>query len=367
VPSDESSKFRAPRALIAVALLAIACGGGKQAEPAADARDAAGPAVPPPPPTEPLRLLPDGVKELVTANLKQLRGSPHYALAGRWIRRYACLDAEPSHFLMERTERLVLAAYTEAENRSAARSLAVLRGEYRTGDAGRALAQAGSLLGTAAAGPVSEQTRGRFRVLGAGALSAALVGERMMVIGDTERVMAALDIADGKRAAWIPRDALMQGVDTERWVADHTAAVIMRVDARTAQRLGRELSVIGGRRLGENLNQSSAALALLVGGDLTAQAQVLYTDARIATEAADGLRAVMARADLVLRLTGLPSAVERTRVSADGERLNVTLTLSSADIERVGNRLEPLLGGSTPACGTQAARPPAAPEDRAAL
>jgi hypothetical protein len=54
-------------------------------------------------------------------------------------------------------------------------------------------------------------------------------------------------------------------------------------------------------------------------------------------------------------------------VSADGERLNVTLTLSSADLELVGSRLEPLLGGSTPACGTQASLPNSAAARRAAL
>jgi hypothetical protein len=364
VTIDRPETRRAVSAAIATfALLALACGGGKQSQPDS-ARDAAGPAVLPPPPTEPLRLLPDGVRDLVGANLKQLRASPHYPIAERWIRRHACLDAEPSHFLIERTERLVLASYGDVPNRDAPSSLAVLRGEYRAGDAERALAQAGSMLGSSA-GPVSEQQRGRFRVLTSGPLAAALLGDRMMVVGDAEHVLAALDVADGRRAAWAAQDTLMQGVDIDGWLHTHTGALILRVNERTAQRLGRELSVIGGRRLGENLNQSSAALGFVLGDEFNAEAQVLYADARIAAEAADGLRGVMGRADLVLRLTGLPSAVERTRVSADGERLNVSLTLSSADLERVSSRLQPMMEGSTPACGAQAKATPTPIDPRA--
>ena len=104
------------------------------------------------------------------------------------------------------------------------------------------------------------------------------------------------------------------------------------------------------------MNQAPAALGVVLGGDLRAQAQVLYAQAATASEAAEGLRSVLGRADLVLRLTGLPSALERTRIHAEAERLDVSLALSAEDLERLSTRLQPLLESGTPACGAQAER-----------
>jgi hypothetical protein len=287
--------------------------------------------------------------------LKQLRASPHFATAERWIRRYACLDAESSEWLFARTDRVVLAAFDPAPRGQLPMSLAVLRGQYQAGDLERALAQAGAALG-AEVTAIAEQQRGRFRLLASGSISAAQLGDGLIALGDSDRVLAALDVADGKQPPFSAAGALMRGVDTDRWLSDHTAAIITRVNERAAQRIGRQLSAIGGRKLGENLTHSSAALALVLSNDLRAQAQVLYADERTAAEAAHQLRAVMARADLVLRLTGLPSALERMRVSTEVERLDVALTLSADDLDRLSTRLQPLLESGTPACGAQAAR-----------
>jgi hypothetical protein len=355
------------------ALLALAACACSKSEPGSKTgRDAAAQATLPPIPTQPLRLLPAGVRAIVSANLEQVRASPHYATAERWIHRYACLDAASSQWLLARTDRVVLAAFGERADGQVPKSLAVLRGHYQQGDLERALAQTSALLeapsapatdsGTAPAlsdtsrGGASSQQRGRFRLLTSGSVSAAQLGDGLIALGDTDRVLAALDVADGKQPPWSAQDALMPGLDADRWLSDHSAALITRVNDSTAQRIGRELSAIGGRRLGENLNQTSAALAVVLGRDLRAQAQVLYAQAATATEAAEGLRSVLARADLVLRLTGLPSALDRTRISADGARLDVSLVLSAEDLDRLSTRLQPLLESGTPSCGAQADR-----------
>jgi hypothetical protein len=349
------------------ALLVLAACACSKSEPGSKTgRDAAGQATLPPIPTQPLRLLPVGVHEIVSADLEQVRASPHYATAERWIHRYACLDAASSQWLLVRTDRVVLAAFGERADRQVPKSLAVLRGHYQQGDLERALGQASALLGAPTA-PATEQQRGRFRLLTSGSVSAAQLGDGLIALGDTDRVLAALDVADGKQPPWSSQDALMPGVDADRWLSDHSAALITRVSDSTAQRIGRQLSAIGGRRLGESLEQTSAALAVVLGRDLRAQAQVLYAQAATATEAAEGLRSVLARADLVLRLTGLPSALDRTRISADGARLDVSLTLSAEDLDRLSTRLQPLLESGTPACGEQAVRSPSEAErERAA-
>jgi hypothetical protein len=346
-------------------LLALAACGGSQSEPAAKTgRDAH--ATLPPIPTQPLRLLPAGVRDIVSADLAQLRASPHYATAEHWLRRYTCLDAESSQWLLVRTDRVVLATFDEGADGRPPKSLAVLRGQYQKGDLERALAQAGALLGAPAA-PPTEQQRGRFRLLTSGAVSAAQLGDGLIALGDGDRVSAALEVADAQRAAWNPKDAPMPGIDADRWLSEHSAALITRVSERTAQRIGGELSAIGGRRLGENLNQSPAALSIVLGSDFRGHAQVRYAEPGAAAEAADGLRSVLARADLVLRLTGLPSALEHTRISAEAERLDVSLTLSADDLQRLSTRLQPLLDSGTPPCGARVTRDSgAAEQERAA-
>jgi hypothetical protein len=364
-PALRGGAIASSAALGACMLLAIAaCGGSKPAAASQTGRDAAN-ATLPPIPTQPLRLVPQGAQQVVSADLKQLRASRHFATVERWIHRYTCMDADAAQWLLARTDRVVIATFEEPSGRLP-RGLAVLRGHYQAGDLERAHTQASALMPAPNAGAATEQQRGRFRLLTSGAASAAQLGDGLIALGDRQHVLAALDVADGKHPAWNEQDALIRDLDADRWLSEHSAAMITRVSERTAQRIGRELSPIGGRRLGENLNQSSAALAFVLASDFDAQAEVQYADAQSAAEAADGLRSLLARADLVLRLTGLPSALDSTSISAEAERLHVSLKLSADYVDRLSSRLQVLLDNDTPACGTQAARPLDAPAQHAA-
>jgi hypothetical protein len=338
--------------LLALALSIAACG-GKQAEPPPQSAldvSARGEALPPVP-QNPLHVLPAEASELVSVDLQRLRASPHYPMAEQWLRRFACTQPEPQHFLLERTERVVLATYRVGPSGDVPQPLAVLRGAYREGDVERALSQARVWLGVQPA-EVTEQVSGRFRLLQAGELSGVQLGDGMIVVGHPDRVQAVLEVVDGRRTALDATVEIMGGIHTAQWLDSHAAAAITRIDERTAQRLGRGLSAIGGRRLGEDLSQSSAAVGLVLAGDLELRAHVLYRDARTAAEAASGLRSVLGRADLVLRITGMPSVIERVLVTAQGERLDAVLKLPSDDVRSLTTRLELMLEGTTPTCGT---------------
>lgn len=332
-------------------LVFAACGGTKQtAPPPKTASSAVVQDAPPPLPVDPLKLLPAGVRELVSIDLGQLRGSQHFAIAEQWLRRYGCLHAEPSHFLLDRTERAVLATYAAGPTGERVHPLAVLHGDYRDGDVAQALSHARALFG-ALPEPVVTEPHGRFALLTSGDLSGVQLGDRLIAIGSTPRVLAALEVANARQAGFDTADELMHGLSTQRWLSSHSVAAITRVDERTARRIGRQLSAIGGRRLGEDLNESSAAFAFVLASDLQLEAQVLYPNARTASDAAHGLRSVLGRADLVLRLTGLPSTLARALVQAQGELLTASLTLSASDISSLSKRLLPLLENGTPACG----------------
>lgn len=349
--------------MLAVALLA--CGGGQSAAPAAQGT-AAKSAGPPAMPSDPLALLPAGPRELASADLAQLRASRHFAALDRLARTYGCFTPAPDHFFFERTDRALVASYGAAADDPAAKRLVVLRGRYIQGDARRALDEANTLLlaaSQAAASPdaaaPSEQTRGRFHVVQRGALSSVQLGDNLLALGDTQAVLDALAVADGERPALSSKDALVPGIDNRQWLeaSGHTFAVLTRVDAQSAARLGRQLGPIGGRRLGEGLGDSTAAGAIVFSSELTVRGQVLYADPNSAASAAEALRSVIGRAGFVLRLTGMPPALERTQVTSDGARMHIALTVTEAEVRDTLEQVEPFLQREAKPCATQARAP----------
>jgi hypothetical protein len=342
------------------ALLLAACGGGQQAAPSARDARAAAPAGPPPLPADPIALVPAGPREIVSAQLAQVRASQHYPTLQQWFQHYGCMTADPSHFLFGRTDRALLASFGANAGEQGAERLLVLRGRYQPEDADRALAEAQRLLGGEEGGAVAQATQGRFQVHTQGQLAAAVLNEELLVIGDSGRVAAALAVADGKQPSVLKQGALFPGLDAG-WLAGHTLAAITQLDERSAERIGKQLSGIGGRKLGQGLTQSSAALSLGLSAGLELNAHVQYAAADAANEAAVGLRAVIGRAGLVLRLTGLPPALERTTVTTDGQRMNVSLSVTEDELRAILERIEPMLRSDAPPCGTQAAI--AAPDD----
>jgi hypothetical protein len=347
---------------VASLLFALAaCGGGQQSTHAAQDARAAVEQGPPPVPTEPAALVHEGAAELVSADLSQLRRSKHFPTLNQWFQHYGCVAADPAHVFFGRTDRALLASYGASAGEPAARRLLVLRGRYEAGDPQRALAEAQKLLGYETTDAISERTEGRFQLFTQGKLSAFQPSAGLLVLGDSDKVAAALAVADGKQKS-VNAQALFPGVDAQ-WLASHTVAAITQVDERSAQRLGGQLSGIGGRRLGEGLSQSSAALSLALAESLQLDARVLYSAPEAADAAASGLRAVIGRANLVMRLTGMPSSLERATVTTEGERMNVSLTVTEAELRQLIERIEPMLRSEAPPCGTQASSP--APADTA--
>ena len=143
-------------------LLAVACGGASPATSRGTTPAVARPAALPPLPSDPLLLVAVGVRVLGSAQIDQLRASPHFATVRRWAEHYVCIDAHASQWLFERTERVVLAAFGDATGSGGYQALVVARGDYQPGDAGKALAFALTAAGRPA--PVKERRRGRFMV-----------------------------------------------------------------------------------------------------------------------------------------------------------------------------------------------------------
>jgi hypothetical protein len=331
-----------------LALLVTACSGTTQsASPAKTSAAAAQPSLPPLP-EDPLSLLPADARGIGRADLEQLRASPHFAIAQRWLEQYLCIDPRKSPWLLERTDRVAVASFAPADPRGIPAFLAVTFGRYQAGDAAAAVAQLFASAGLAQPPP---QTRGRVTLWAGAGQSVAQLGDRLLAAGSSAQVQALLDVADGKRQSGLASAAFIASLDAKQWLNTHTLSMLAHLDPPIAQRMSRSLENFGAEGLSEGLAHGSAAIALVLTREANAEVQLLYPDPAMATQAASRIHALLGQASLLIRLMGLPTALERMQASADGPVLKLLLRLSADDIEQLRDRIEPLIQAAAPACG----------------
>ncbi len=351
-PSFDRLPSSARRVVLAACALLVACGGAtQQAAPGPRAPSAAAPVPPSPPPLpdEPLQLLPAGARVLGRADLDQMRSSPDFATLQQWAERYACVSGRPAQALLQHTQRVAFALFAGERKGAPARGLLLLRGDYADADARTALDQA-CVWSAAACTQVSAEQRGRFELLDAGPLAAAQLGPHLIALGTGPLLGAVLEVADGARPSWAGSDPLMRGLDTTRWLFDHTLAAVAQLDDRSARRIGDELASVGGAELGSGLANGSAALALVLAQDARAELRVLYPQAETAARTAAAVRSLSGQAGLVMRLMGLPPWLERMQVQTSGSLLTLSLALSADDVKSLRERVGMLLQGKPAQC-----------------
>jgi hypothetical protein len=344
-------------AVLGCALVLAACGGGQKAEPAT-ALAAAKPEPPPPPlPNNPVRLLPAGARGVLVAVMPELRGSALFEKIKQWAVRTGCLDEARAAWLLERTERVVIASYATpgdvklAEGETPA--LAVFNGKFTDDDVRGALAQGRGWLGAPDA-PVQERTRGRFHVITAGQIAGVALSPELLAFGRPADLEGLLDVADGKRAAWLAGDEPARGIDREKWLSNaHSLSLYGQLDERTERRLHRMLSNVGAGAVSDGLGQSTAAFGVKLGDGARAQLQVAYPGSAAASHAAGELRSLLEQASLVIRLAGLPR-LDRAEVTSDQELLSVSLALSASEVQQLSDPLLAMLDNEGPACAQHA-------------
>jgi hypothetical protein len=229
--------FIAGPALLVCALSLAACGGSKAAQPET-ARTAAKAEPPPPPlPNNPVRLLPAGARGVLVAVMPELRSSPLFDKVKQWAVRTGCLDEARAAWLLERTERVVLASYaTPGEVKAAEGStpaLAIFHGKYTDDDVRSALAQGHDWLGAPEA-PAQERARGRFHVIVSGEVAGVALSPELLAFGRPADLEGLLDVADGKRPAWLAGDEPARGIDREKWLSNaHSLSLYAQLDETT--------------------------------------------------------------------------------------------------------------------------------------
>jgi hypothetical protein len=336
-------------ASFSAALLALflgACGGASSATAAGANSAASAAATLPALPDDPLLLVPNGARMLARVNVEQAKASDHYVDVRHWILRYTCIDRKTSPWLAERTQRVVLAEIALG-GAGEPQWLGITRGDYLAEDAQQAARQVFAARGA----PLpAAQVRGRFTIWQGAETSVARLSEHLLAAGHTDELLAALEVADGKRPNWIGRDVLMQGLDAERWLDDHTLAAIAQLDEKSAHRLGRELQGVGADQYANQLAQGSVAVAVVLTRDIGVQVQGLYPNANQAAQNAEEIRSMLGQAGFVLRLLGWPAGLADAQVNAEGPLLKLGLQLSHDDVQQLKEKLQSRLEQNEPKC-----------------
>jgi hypothetical protein len=335
------------------ALAFAACSGGQKAQPATALAAAKQEPPPPPLPNNPVRLLPAGARGVLVAVMPELRSSALFDKAKQWGVRNGCLDEARAAWLLERTERVVIASYATPGDVKLAQgetpALAVFRGQYTEDDVRSALAQGRQWLAAADA-PAQERVRGRFKVISAGEIAGAMLGPELLAFGRPADVEGLLDVADGKRPAWLAGDEPARGIDREKWLSDaHSLALYGQLDERTERRLHRMLSNVGAGAASDALGQSTAALGVKLGDGARAELLVAYPGSAAASNAAGQLRSLLEQASLVIRLAGLPR-LDRAEVTSDQALLSVSLALTASEMQQLSDPLLAMLDNEGAAC-----------------
>jgi hypothetical protein len=339
------------RPILLLTLLAplSGCGDSKEAS-ARDGQSSGGEQALPPLPSEPVALVPAGASMVVSVEVASLRGTPLFDVLTRYAAQQSCGGAAPAGWLIDRAERMVVAGFERAPEDTVGpemRSLLIVRAPAAAGDAARLIVERAKVQGQPEPA-VQETPRGRFFYAEHDGIAAARLGDHLLAIGDAPALAAALDVADGKQRAWPNGDAAAQDLLQKGWLSGHSAGLIGRISERGAKRMKRALSRVGAGSA--PLDQGALTLSLDVTDGLRANAQIGLPDAASAERATGELTNSFGQLDLILRLTGLPTALAHPEISTEGKNLKLSLTLSAGDVRILLDRMDSFAPPGQPRC-----------------
>jgi hypothetical protein len=297
-------------------------------------------------PHDPLELVIGGPESLVTMQVSQLRSSPLFPRIQPYLQRAICAQGEDWQALLEVTTRAELASRSQAE--AAEQWLLVLEGKYTPADAPRLLHAAAEHMQQGSEAPRDGELRG-FKLSEQGPLSASALSDRLLVLGHSSWVRAAID-ALGRAQDTFAATPLWRELGASAQCDARAMCVLSTANGSGAQQLQRGLAGLGAGGLGAQLGAADSVLSLSVpdGAELSFVARL--HDAEGADGARRELERMVTQVGLLTRLTGLPDVLSATRLTASENVLHADLAISASDLaayeQRAGGLIEKALPGA---------------------
>jgi hypothetical protein len=313
---------------------ATACGGGAAAgKGVASSGERPAPVVP----ADPLALVAADAAAVLVVDVGALRAWPHADAVRRWAGRTTCRAFDPEPPVLARTERMVLAVFRTASPRDAPgapgasrrgfEALLLAQGRYDARDAESAVGELGEAFGGAGA-EIDGDARGRFVVVTDGSRMAAVLGPRLIAVGDAAQVERVLARIEGEREPGVRESRMFAALDAASWLP---GAAFGAIAAGSTERAPVRLQALS-RSIAEAFETRPSAFSL----SLEDGARLVLVNEAVDTAHAEALLSEMknslAQADLVLRLAGLPAASDRVHGEVRGRIAQLELRLSDAEV-----------------------------------
>jgi hypothetical protein len=300
-------------------------------------------------PEDPLALIVEDPESVVVVNVQALQSAPLYDRLRPYIERATCVKLSEWDAVLSATRRAALAARHKPEQ--AGEWLVVLDGHYSDADARRLLDVASKQSHNTSAEPARE-TRdgsGRFAVTEQGTLAVSLLEGRVLVLGTQAWVRAAVGTV-AQPVASFSTSLLWRSLGAELGCSARTACVLSIANGSNARQIERALSSAGAKRLGQELSRADSALGVTLRQDLGLGFAAQLGGAEQAQAAERALRDWLYQVNILIRFTGLPAVLDRTRLSTHETVVRGELDVSQAELNAYEERARPLFEREASSC-----------------
>ncbi len=305
-------------------------------------------------PSDPLQLVPGSALLVANLQISALTQARSFPIWRAWLARYACVDEAELAWVTTHTTRAVLVGRGEPKD---PHWLAILEGHYGAEDVGRALALVGGQLGAPAA-MGGAQKRGRFSVLGTPQLSAALLDERLLLVGDAPLLDEALDLIAQPAPPRFADDTDFLGLAARVECLQRSVCVLAAPAGGIAAALYRELSGFGMNGLGAALAHGRSAFGLDLRQGVVLGGVAHVRSEKEAQDVVKQLNDWIWQIGVFSRLAGFPDVLDSAKVSADGELALLDVQVSEADLAQLTDRVAKVLeSDDPPSCNATAQQP----------
>jgi hypothetical protein len=328
-------------------LLCAACATSQSARP-----EPGSPSLPPVP-EDPLALVVEDPQSVAVVNVQALTSSPLFERLRPYLERATCIQLADWKPLLSATNHAALAARHKPDQEP--EWLLVLSGRYTEADAHRVLELARQQSRSASAEPAREMPdgSGRFRVTEQGTLAVSQLDGRVLVLGTTAWLRAALASVSQPTTNFLG-SGLWRNIGPQLGCSERTACLLSVANSTNARQLERGLSGAGAKQLGQELERADSALALTLSDGLALGFAAQVGSAEAAQVAERALRDWLWQANLVVRLTGLPAVLDRTKLSTQAALVRAELEVTQAELDAYEARAKPLFDRQAPSCSADA-------------
>jgi hypothetical protein len=296
---------------------------------------------PPPVPTDPLALVPPDAEAFANIDITAFTQAKDFPTWRAWTERFACISKPEADWLLQNTQRVLVAM---RGTKPTVQGLAILAGKYTDTDVTRAL----SLVPRKHAAIMQAGTvtrHGRFSVTTVDALSATQLEGRLLIMGDSAFVDAALNLIDAPPSTRFADTEPFHRLQTRVACEGRALCAVITPNSIATRALKHALSGAGMKALGKDLSNGATGVSLDLHTGLALATASELRDENEARTVEKQINDWLWQLGVFARLAGFPEVLDEIKVHrASDNVIELGLALDADTL----TRLEERIGGMLP-------------------